>query len=51
MRDVLYLERLAQAETLLKPQRVEVLRQLAEPRSCGEVATQPDQTLSGSATT
>jgi DNA-binding transcriptional ArsR family regulator len=44
MRDVLYLERLEQAETLLKPQRVEVLRQLAEPRSCGEVATQPDQT-------
>jgi DNA-binding transcriptional ArsR family regulator len=37
MRDVLYLERLEQAETLLKPQRVEVLRQLAEPRTCTEV--------------
>ncbi|MGQ0778841.1 MAG: helix-turn-helix domain-containing protein [Pseudonocardiales bacterium] len=44
MRDVLYLERLEQAETLLKPQRIEVLRQLAEPRSCTEVATRLDQT-------
>lgn len=38
MRDVLYLEQIEQAEALLKPQRVEVLRQLAEPRTCGEVA-------------
>lgn len=38
MRDVLYLEHMQQAETLLKPQRIEVLRQLAEPRSCTEVA-------------
>jgi len=44
MRDVLYLEQIAQAETLLKPQRVEVLRQLAEPRSCTEVARRLDQT-------
>jgi DNA-binding transcriptional ArsR family regulator len=44
MRDLLYLERVEQAETLLKPQRIEVLRQLAEPRSCTEVATRLDQT-------
>ncbi|GLY21826.1 helix-turn-helix domain-containing protein [Micromonospora sp. NBRC 101691] len=44
MRDVLYLEEIAQAETLLKPQRVEVLRQLAEPRTCTEVATRLGQT-------
>ena len=44
MRDVLYLDRLEQAETLLKPQRVEVLRQLAEPHSCGEVASRLAQT-------
>ncbi|MEO6085328.1 MAG: helix-turn-helix domain-containing protein, partial [Umezawaea sp.] len=44
MRDVLYLDRIEQAETLLKPQRVEVLRQLAEPHSCGEVAVQLAQT-------
>ena len=44
MRDVLYLERIEQAEALLKPQRIEVLRQLAEPRSCTEVAARLDQT-------
>lgn len=44
MRDVQYLERLEQAEALLKPQRVDVLRQLAEPRSCTEVASALDQT-------
>ena len=44
MRDVLYLERMEQAETLLKPQRVEVLRLLAEPRTCTEVAAQLGQT-------
>jgi DNA-binding transcriptional ArsR family regulator len=38
MRDVLYLDRIEQAETLLKPQRIEVLRQLAEPRTCNELA-------------
>lgn len=37
MKDVLYVERFEQAEALFKPQRVEVLRQLAEPRSCTEV--------------
>jgi DNA-binding transcriptional ArsR family regulator len=44
MRDVLYLEQIEQAETLLKPQRIEVLRQLAEPRSCTEVAKLLGQT-------
>src|SRR5262245_20458996 len=44
MRDLLYLERLEQAETLLKPQRIELLRELAEPRSCTEVAAQLGQT-------
>ncbi|MFC4148160.1 helix-turn-helix domain-containing protein [Micromonospora mangrovi] len=44
MRDVLYLEERAQAETLLKPQRIEVLRQLAEPHTCTEVAAALDQT-------
>ncbi|GAB3815186.1 helix-turn-helix domain-containing protein [Micromonospora zhanjiangensis] len=44
MRDVLYLEQIEQAEALLKPQRVEVLRQLAEPRTCTEVGARLDQT-------
>ncbi|WP_020576286.1 transcriptional regulator [Actinopolymorpha alba] len=44
MRDVLYLEQIEQAETLLKPQRIEVLRQLAEPCTCGEVASRLGQT-------
>jgi len=44
MRDVVYLDRLEQAETLLKPRRIEVLRELAEPRSCTEVAGRLDQT-------
>ncbi|MEV4536137.1 helix-turn-helix domain-containing protein [Asanoa sp. NPDC049518] len=44
MRDVLYLEQIEQAEALLKPQRIEVLRQLAEPRSCTEVAAELGQT-------
>src|SRR5689334_20000341 len=43
MRDVVYLDRIEQAEALLKPQRIDVLRQLAEPRSCNEVATALDQ--------
>lgn len=43
MRDVLYLERIEQAETLLKPQRVEVLRQLAEPHTCTEVGARLGQ--------
>src|SRR5690242_17516322 len=44
MRDVVYLDQIEQAEALLKPQRIEVLRQLAEPRSCTEVAGELDQT-------
>lgn len=44
MRDVLYLEEIEQAEALLKPQRIEVLRHLAEPRSCTEVAARLGQT-------
>ena len=44
MRDVVYLEQIEQAEALLKPQRIEVLRQLAEPRSCTEVAAALGQT-------
>lgn len=44
MRDVLYLEQIEQAEVLLKPQRIEVLRQLAEPRTCTEVAQRLGQT-------
>lgn len=44
MRDVIYLARIDQAETLLKPQRIEILRQLAEPRTCTEVATRLGQT-------
>src|SRR5687768_13381855 len=44
MRDVVYLDQVEQAEALLKPQRIEVLRQLAEPRSCTEVAVKLDQT-------
>ncbi|GIF73656.1 transcriptional regulator [Asanoa siamensis] len=43
MRDVLYLEQIEQAEALLKPQRIEVLRQLAEPRTCTEVGAQLGQ--------
>ncbi|GIH74604.1 ArsR/SmtB family transcription factor [Planobispora longispora] len=44
MRDVLYLEEIEQAEALLKPQRIEVLRHLAEPRTCTEVAALLGQT-------
>ena len=44
MRDVLYLEQREQAEILLKPQRIEVLRQLAEPRTCTEIAARLEQT-------
>ena len=44
MRDVLFLEQIDQAEALLKPQPIEVLRQLAEPRTCTEVAVRLGQT-------
>jgi DNA-binding transcriptional ArsR family regulator len=35
--DTLYIETVAQADALLKPKRVEVLRQLSEPRTCTQV--------------
>jgi len=38
MRDVLYLDRIEQAETLLKPRRIELLRRLADERTCTELA-------------
>ena len=38
MEEVAYLDRLDQAEALLKPHRLLVLRELAEPRTCTEVA-------------
>lgn len=44
MKEVLYVERFEQAEALFKPQRVDVLRQLAEPRSCTEVGGALGQT-------
>jgi DNA-binding transcriptional ArsR family regulator len=44
MRDVVYLDQIEQAEALLKPRRIEVLRRLSEPRSCTEVAAELDQT-------
>ena len=44
MRNVLVLEQLTQVEALLKPQAIEVLRQLADPRSCTEVAQRLGQT-------
>jgi len=44
MRDVIYLDDIEQAEALLKPARVDVLRRLAEPRSCTEVAAELGQT-------
>lgn len=37
MKDVLYVDRFEQADALFKPQRVDVLRQLADPHSCTEV--------------
>jgi DNA-binding transcriptional ArsR family regulator len=43
MKDLLYVEGFEQADALLKPQRVEVLRHLAEPRSCTEVGLRLDQ--------
>lgn len=38
MRDVCYIQNLAQAATLLKPMRLELLKGMAEPRSCPELA-------------
>lgn len=44
MKDVLYLKQLEQAETLLKPARIAIVRALAEPHTCGEVAAVLEQT-------
>jgi DNA-binding transcriptional ArsR family regulator len=44
MLPVLYLDRIDQAQTLLKPSRVALLRLLAEPRSCTELATELGET-------
>jgi DNA-binding transcriptional ArsR family regulator len=35
--DTLYIDTVAQADALLKPKRVQVLRQLAEPRTCTQI--------------
>ncbi len=43
MQDVCYLERPEQAAALLKPGRIDIVRLLAEPRSCTDVATQLGQ--------
>ena len=37
MLDTLYIETVEQADALLKPKRVEVLRQLAEPHTCTQI--------------
>jgi DNA-binding transcriptional ArsR family regulator len=44
MQDVAYLDRLEQAEALLKPRRIEIMRRLAEPRTCTQVATELGET-------
>jgi DNA-binding transcriptional ArsR family regulator len=44
MREVLYLERIEQAEALLKPRRVDLLRRMAEERSCTELAAELGET-------
>jgi DNA-binding transcriptional ArsR family regulator len=44
MQDVLYLEQIEQAETLLRPRRVDLLRRLAEERSCTELAAELGET-------
>src|ERR1700755_1226326 len=44
MRDVVYLDRIDQAEALLKTHLIEALWHRADPRSCTEVAVELDQT-------
>jgi DNA-binding transcriptional ArsR family regulator len=44
VKEVLYIDRFQQAAALLKPQRVGVLRELAEPGTCTQVAERLDQT-------
>ncbi|HEX9989513.1 MAG TPA: helix-turn-helix domain-containing protein [Chloroflexia bacterium] len=38
MQDVLYIERVEQATTLLKPHRIELLKRMDQPRTCPELA-------------
>jgi predicted transcriptional regulator len=38
MQDVLYIEEVDQAATLLNPLRLDLLKRMAEPRSCPELA-------------
>jgi DNA-binding transcriptional ArsR family regulator len=44
MDDVLYLERMEQAEALLKPRRVDLLRRMAEERTCTQLAGELGET-------
>jgi DNA-binding transcriptional ArsR family regulator len=44
LREICYLERLDQAEALLRPGRVEILRQLASPASCTDVGARLGET-------
>lgn len=44
MQDVCYIEDVEQAMTLLKPQRLDILRRLDEPRTCPELADYFDET-------
>jgi DNA-binding transcriptional ArsR family regulator len=43
MKEVFYLERLDQAEALLRPGRIEILRELASPASCTDVGARLGQ--------
>jgi DNA-binding transcriptional ArsR family regulator len=43
MKEIFYLERIDQAEALLRPGRIEILRHLAEPTTCTEVASRLGQ--------
>ena len=40
MRELLYLDRMEQAEALLRPKRVEILRRFAEPQTCTQVGAE-----------
>ena len=44
MQDMLYIEEIEQAATLLKPRRLEILKQLGEPHSCLELAEMLEDT-------
>jgi DNA-binding transcriptional ArsR family regulator len=43
VRELLYLDRIEQAEALMKPRRVEVLRRFAEPRTCTQVGAELEE--------